>query len=284
MAKILISGSSGFIGKHLFKRLLQEGNDVTPLIHEILYNPEELKDAIHAYKPDYIYHLASYGNMSNQKEHEEIFNANVLGTWNLLNATKDIPYKAFINFGTSSEYGKQDRPMTEDMLPKADSFYACTKVASTYLARAYAKQFCKPIVTIRPFSVYGPGEAEFRFIPQVIKYLNNKRVMNVDTQANHDWIYIDDFINGVMKITDNAQKLFGEVVNIGTGKQYSNQQVINMLEKISGKKLQVNVFDNMRLNDSKIWMDGSNILHTFDWIPSYNLRRGLEKTYEYYTK
>lgn len=283
-SKILITGANGFIGTHLTKRLEKEGHQVYPFPRFMFSaNEQSMRDFFKGVSIDYIYHFASYGNMAQQKDEQEIFQ-NIVRTWNLLQATKNIPYKAFINIGTSSEYGKKDEPMTEDMCPATDTFYGATKVSATYLSRAFAIQHCKPIVTVRPFSVYGPGEADFRFIPQIIKHLQEGKTMNVDTQANHDWIYIDDFIDGVMCVTDNAHKLFGQVVNIGTGMQSSNQEIITRLEAISGKKLEVNIFDNMRENDSKIWVNGSRKLYAYDWYPKTSLTKGLKKTYEYYTK
>lgn len=277
-----VTGSNGFIGSHLVKALEAKGIEVFRIDRKLLQHQERLQAVIMNIRPDYIFHLSAYGNMANQKDEQEIFDANVVGTFNLLEAIKNLSYKAFINVGSSSEYGKKDYPMHEMMLPEADTFYGCSKVASTYLCRAFAKQLTKPIVTVRPFSVYGPEEAEFRFIPQVIKHLKENRVMNVDTGANHDWIYIDDMIDGLLTVSQHARELFGQVIDIGTGVEHSNQEVISVLEDLAGKHLEVNVFDNTRPNDSKVWVDGSGKLLKYGWVPSWKLRDGLEKCFEYY--
>lgn len=279
-SKICISGASGFIGKALSKTLTSQGYEVIAIPRETLYLPDELKKFFTLHKPDYIYHLAAYGNMANQKEESSILIANVIVLMNMLLASSDINYKAFINMGSSSEYGKKTEPMTEDMLPEAEDFYGCSKVAATYIARAFAKQRCKPVVTVRPFSVYGPDEAKFRFIPQVIKNLREGLVMDVDMYAVHDWIYIDDLISGMLVVADHARELFGEVINIGTGKQTKNLEIVNLLESISSKILAINYFSNMRPSASPIWVDGSNKLKDLAWEPKVSLEEGLRRIYE----
>lgn len=282
--KAIITGGHGFIGSHLATYLEGKGIVSHCINHNRLKDAHKLKDILREYNPDYIFHLAAYGNMAHQKEPGQIVGANIIGTFNLLQASLDVPYKAFITVGSSSEYGKKDKPMTEDMLPEVDTFYGASKVAAAYLARAFAKQYTKPIVTVRPFSVYGEKEAPFRFIPQLIQHLTTGQVMNIDEEAKHDWIYIDDLVEGMFVVSQHARELFGQVVNIGTGIQSSNYQIEKILEQISGKTLTVNYFSNMRPSDSPIWVDGSKKLRSFGWKPKISLEEGLRRCYEYYTK
>lgn len=284
MSKCLISGSHGFIGSHLAEYLQKKGLEVVGLPRELLYDMDKLPQFLLEQQPEYIFHTAAYGNMANQKDPIMTVTANVLATWNLLVASKDISYRAFINFGSSSEYGKKDKPMVEEMLPEVDTFYGASKVSTVYLCRSMAKQLTKPIVTVRPFSVYGPGEAPFRFIPQIIEHLETGNVMDFDIDGKHDWIYIDDLISGVFTVSQHARELFGEVVNIGTGVQSTNTQIETILEKISGKSLNINYFSNMRPQDSPVWVDGSKKLRLYGWKPKVSLEEGLKKTYDYYTK
>lgn len=284
MAKALITGATGFIGSHLVEFLKQKGVSTMALKHEKLQERWQLKDILTDYKPDYIFHLAAFGNMHHQKDVRPIFQSNIHATFNLLEASLHIPYSAFINIGSSSEYGKKEEPMIEEMLPETTTLYGASKVASTYLCRAFAKTFTKPIVTVRPFSVYGVGEAQFRFIPTIIKHLQSQKVMDFDQLGVHDWIYIDDLISGIGTIVDNARVLSGEVVNIGTGIQTSNIVIEKMLAKLAGKSLNVNYFNNMRPDDSPVWVDGSRKLRLLGWKPQVSLEEGLKRCYEYYTK
>lgn len=282
MVKALITGAHGFIAKHIISDLKREGIEIIPVPREVLSNPLELARLLSECKPDYIYHTAAYGNMANQQEISQTVVVNLMCTWNLLIASKDIPYKAFINFGSSSEYGKKDSPMIEEMLPSPETFYAASKIGATALCEAFTKQYNKPIVTVRPFSVYGDGEAEFRFIPRIILALHTKSQMDVNIKGVHDWIYIDDLIKGVKTVVKNINKLKGQVVNIGTGIETSNKQIIEYLEDLSGQKLNINYIENNRPQDSPVWIDGSKKLRKLGWKPEYDLEHGLMKTYAYY--
>ncbi|MFH1388443.1 MAG: NAD-dependent epimerase/dehydratase family protein [Patescibacteria group bacterium] len=190
---ILVTGSNGFIGKELVRTLENKGHKVVRFDRNILYKPRILKSQIRKILPAKIFHLAAYGNHSNQKDISKIVYCNYIATYNLLDATKDLNIDSFINTGSSSEYGRKRIPMKEDMHLETDTFYGATKAGSTYLSRAFAKQFNMHIVTVRPFSVYGPGEDQKRFIPTVIKCALNEETLNL-AQGVHDWIYISDFI------------------------------------------------------------------------------------------
>lgn len=276
--KSLISGINGFIGKHLAERLKQLGHSVVPINRELLTDRSGLAVLMHLEKPDYIFHLAAYGNMSNQTDEEMIFTANVTATWNMLMASKNIPYKAFINFGSSSEYGRKYFPMKETDLPEADTFYGVTKIAATYFTRAFAKQFEKPIATIRPFSVYGPREADFRFIPTVIRAIEKNELLRLDPHGVHDWIYIDDVLDAIEIVMEYPQGVY----NVGTGRQIANVNLVSLLLTISGKQVQTAQEDFMRPFDSKIWMANTDKLKSLGWKPNVSLEEGLRRTYEYY--
>ncbi len=279
---IAITGRNGFIGRHLAFALELRGHKVIGIPSWMLHDAFALREEMRKIQPDYIFHLGAYGNHTQHDNEYQIFKTNVVGTHEMLLATKDISYKGFINFGSSSEYGKKNSPMMECDLLETDTIYGATKVAATYLCRAFAKQYTKPIITVRPFSVYGEGEASFRFIPQIIKHLKDGTPMDVDLDGVHDWIYVKDLVNALLVLMDHSTDLFGQVVNIGTGEMTKNARIIRELEVISEKRLEVNVFGYMRKDDSPVWVDGGTKMRSLAWEPKYSLMEGLEKTYEYY--
>lgn len=282
--KAIVTGSKGFIGAHLISFLKYKKIEVFSLPHKILQNFTQLSTELKNIEPDYIFHFAAYGNHSHQNDIEEIFNGNIVSTFNLLNSVKNLPFKAFINVGSSSEYGKKSMPMVETDFLETDTLYGASKVSTTYLSRAFAIQFDKPIVTIRPFSVYGGGEAKARFIPRIIRCLITGKAIDIVPEPKHDWIYIDDFLAGVFAVVENISRLKGEVINIGTGQQYSNIKIVKQLEHISNKKLKMNMLRQMREYDTINWVASNIKLQELDWQQQYDLTEGLKLTYDYYSK
>ncbi len=278
--RVAITGSSGFLAQAILKRIKTKGCKVLSIKQDDYYQPG-FKEKLRKFNPQLILHLGAYGNHSTQTDDMETFEANVVKTFLLLEATKDINYQAFLNFGTSSEYGKKTFAMKETDLLEPTTMYAGTKAAGTMIARAFAMKYDLPIVTVRPFSVYGPGEADFRFIPTIIRSLIKGEPLTLDPGASHDWVYIDDFVDGVEVVIKNIEALAGTAVNIGTGGQISNEKIVSSLGFISGKPLTVTL-SNMRPNDSPNWRADNTTLRMCGWKPKTLLLVGLKRTYQYY--
>lgn len=274
--KCLVTGSSGFIGRALVERLKID-HEIYTIHHEKLHSQSYLKGFVEEVNPDFIFHLAAYGNMGNQQDDDEILKANILGTYNLLKYTKDIKYKAFFNFSSSSVYGKRVKKMQEDDELRPDTMYAATKASVEYLCRAFRKKYHKKIITIRPFSVYGPGEAIDRFIPTLVRNTLHRRASSV-IRGSHDWIYIDDFVNGVMKLVESHDELTHRTYNIGTGVMNTNDRVAALV----GGKYELK--DYMKIQDSQIWVADNNRMLDLNWEPKVSLDLGVELTREYYAK
>lgn len=264
-----ISGSNGFIGTRLNTVISQMGIRVIPIPRYLLTTKVALKQFLFNDKIDFIFHLASYGNHYNQTENEEILKANVFNLFNLLEASKDLSYNAFVNFSTSS------------VLLPIQTMYSATKLSGELLVKVYAKKYDKPIMSIRPASVYGEEEADFRLIPKVIHNLLTNNEMEVVLEPKHDWIYVDDFIKGMLKLANKVEYLKGEAVNVSTGIQTSNEEVIRILEKIHGSKLKLKKTDNLRSYDTTEWQVDNRVLKTLNWKPEISLEEGLKRVYEY---
>ena len=146
----------------------------------------------------------------------------------------------------------------------------------------FADTFNKPIVSLRPYSLYGEGDIESHFISQVCKALIEDRFIGLDPDPVHDWIHIDDFIEGMWIVAQNAQKLKGRALGLGTGIQTTNLDVVSKLERISDRVLKVDVFDSPRPYDTDHWVCGENPLKEYGWKPRISLYNGLIRTYKSY--
>lgn len=277
MTKSLITGASGFIGSSLKEKLIERGDQVIVLPRQLLFKPKKLKKFIADFRPSLIFHLAAFGNKYPQTDENEIFKANVIGTFNLLNASKDLKFEAFINTGSSSEYGTKRKVMKEKDSLDSDTFYGVTKASATMLCRAFAKRYNIPAVTVRPFSVYGLDEADDKFIPTVIRCAQKDQTLYL-APGVHDWIYIEDYIDGVLTVTKNTKKLQGKSVNIGTGIQTTNHQVVEIVEKVLGTKIKIKNTEPMRNYDTGIsWVADNNLLKSLGWKYKYDLTKGVSK-------
>lgn len=260
--KYAITGSGGFIGGHLSNTLLGRGDEILKIEHSKLYDFLDLSSMLDLFNPDIIISNHAYGNMSSQQEWDMIFDANVVGTYNLLRATKDIPYKAFVNVSSSSI-----------RLPHV-TMYAATKQGAEMLCRAFVDEYHKPIVTVRPYSVYGSGEADFRFIPTVFRSCLTGEPMTLAPDAAHDWIYVSDVVKYMLKSAEEADKNKGYAMDIGTGIATSNKEIVSLIEKITGKKANITEEKKLRSFDNQYWHDAGV---KEDVI---SLQEGLQKYYE----
>jgi nucleoside-diphosphate-sugar epimerase len=204
--KSLITGAHGFLGTHLSAALKKRGDNVTLVPREAYTNPILLEQMIAVYQPSYIYHLAASGNMANQTDEQEILIANYFGMFNLLQATENIDYSALINVSSSS------------VLLDYETLYSATKAGAERLCKWHADSKNKPIATIRPFSVYGPGEAPFRFIPTVFRSCMKKEKMDLDPSPVHDWVYVEDVVQAMIDTAATITFHKGKAVNVGTRK------------------------------------------------------------------
>lgn len=268
--KALISGHSGFIGQNLSEHLAKAGFEVTGISRELLGNTLSLEDFIFSEKPDVICHLAAYGNHGTQTEEAEIWEANVNKTQRLLTASRNYPYKAFINISTLSV-----------ILP-VQTAYSKTKLLGEKIAASYASVYDKPIVTVRLPSVYGPGETlDFgRFIPTISTQIAKGDQIKISEGA-HDWTYVDDVSTAIIEVVRNARLLKGKSVDIGTGEARSNQEVADILMEIAGKKVEVDKVEG-KAYDTKDWSADPTLIKSLGWQPYYGINKGLKLTYDYY--
>lgn len=303
---IVITGGGGFIGANLSRRLLELGYGVH-LIWKKSSNPWRLQDiktkikfhtvdindtsrlttVMKKINPVAIFHLATFADYRDQNKISQMIETNVQGTANLLLATAAINYKIFVNTGSSSEYGFKKKSMKESDVLEPISFYAATKSGATLLSQAFAFYYKKPIVTFRPFSVYGPLEEPTRFIPVIAKALAADTSINLTAGSQRrDFIFVDDVVEAYVKSIRKGKKLSGQIINLGTGRQYTNDEVTKILFKVIGKKVPVNKGNfPARLWDSPYWVaDVSKGKKLLGWVPKYTLERGLIKTYNWFTK
>lgn len=282
--KILVTGAPGFVGKNLVARLLQEQHSVLAL-NSRLGNQYGVLTEVQSFNPDIIYHCAANRAISTSINPTKDIQTNIEGTWNLLYALKDCDYQLFVNLGSSSEYGCKFNAMSEEDVLVPNSYHSFAKAAQTNLVQTHGFVENKPVVTLRLFSVYGPHERSTRLIPAVVDACLNRKDLKLSSpDVVRDFVYVDDVIDVCVKI-EELKKHTGQIFNVGTGRQTSIKQVVDIVSKEIGYKPKCLWNEDQRSWDTNRWVaNTSKTEQQIGWKSTIDIETGLKKTIEWTKK
>lgn len=302
--RILITGASGFVGANLARRLLRDGHEVHLLLrpghkrwrlvelmpavtsHEVqLTDRRALDRLIRQVKPQWIFHLATYGAYPHQTNLETMVATNVLGTLHLVESALAAGFEAFVNAGSSSEYGCQNKPPSERDRIEPNSAYAVTKAAATLYCRQAARRTQAHLLTLRLYSAYGPYEEPTRLIPTLIrKGLNNQLPPLVSPDIARDFIYIDDVVDAFVMAAQRQNLEPGAVYNAGTGRQLTIRDVVRIARRvmhITTKARWTSMPD--RAWDTTAWVaDNRQMRKCLGWTPRIDFETGFSRTFAWF--
>jgi len=297
--RALVTGGTGFVGANLVRRLLAEGHevgllvrkghdpwrlaDVSARVHWIEASLEEraaLASAVADFRPRWVFHLAAHGAYSWQSDPVSILRTNVLGTANLLDACLAIGFEAFVNAGSSSEYGFKDHPPREDEVLEPTSTYGVAKAASTLYCVQAARAADAPVTTLRLYSVYGPWEEPRRFIPQLVaRGLEGRLPPLASPETARDYVFVSDVCEAFVRTARRIREP-GSIYNVGTGVQTTLRQAIEVATRVFGITIAPH-WGSMRDRgwDTSTWVaDRTRIKEDLGWDPSVDLEHGLRLT------
>lgn len=305
--KILVTGGNGFIGSKIVDRLVSIGHKPCLLLRKNS-NRERLKNItdkvkifeadlaeklkiINIFKkcnPDIILHLASYGVYSYSDIKEEnvksIIDANIRGTINLLYAVQDTDCKLVVNTGSCFEYGSSDIAFKEDSLLAPVNMYGVTKASATLFSQVFSRSSKFSLVTLRPFTAYGPGEDKRRFMSTIIRQcLKGENPTLTRQKIVRDYIYIEDVVDGYLAAVEFGDKLSGEIINISTGK---GTQLLDITEKIvqmTNSKVIPDI-GSFPLREGEVLSlvgDSQKAEKLLNFKAKYSLDQGIEKTIQW---
>lgn len=301
---VLITGGAGFIGANFVHKFLELGYSVSVIerkganlwrLEKVkskikIYSPaltdyKELEACIQKIKPDIVLHFATYGAYQRlQQDIDTTIDTNLKGTINLMNACQKVGIECFINTGSNSEYGIKENPMKETDVLEANNLYGITKGAMSMYSQMMAQKSSFPVVTIRPFAVYGPFEEMGRLIPDIVKAcLSGTELKLTSPSSVRDFIFIEDLVDGYLSVIRNIKKVKGNIFNLGTGKQYSIKEVVTMVKKITKSNIKP-IYGSIKKaqTEPKTWKaDISKSKKMLTWKPRYTLEEGLKKDIEW---
>lgn len=300
MKRAVITGATGFVGANLARRLLREGHEVHLLvrpnhlrwrIEEILPHVQlhrvdlgdstALTSVLGEIRPDWIFHLAAHGAYSWQNDAAAIVQTNIVGTINLVEASLKTGFEAFVNTGSSSEYGFKDHAPLESEAVEPNSHYAVAKVSATLFCRFSAQKHRVRMPTLRLYSVFGPYEDPNRLIPALIREgLAGQLPPLVNPKIARDYVYCDDVCDAYLLAATVSTQENGAIYNVGTGIQTSLQEVVATARKVMRIEA-IPQWDTLpgRTWDTDIWVaNNSKIRRELGWEPKYSLEAGLRAT------
>jgi nucleoside-diphosphate-sugar epimerase len=295
---VLVTGASGFVGACAVHELLRRGHEVHVLLRPAsnLWRLQAVLDrlrihrgdvteavavrrVLHDVRPRAVLHLATYGAYESQADARAILQTNILGTYNLLEASAEAGVAVFVNTGSSSEYGFKAELMRESDVLEPNSFYAVGKAAQTHLCRFLAQRSAMAVVVFRLFSVYGPWEEPARLMPTLIRRARaGLPLQMVSPRTVRDFVYVEDVLEALLNLSA-AARLHGEVINLGTGIETPLQTVVQTVLDLLGSRSEVHWGAmTARHWDSNRWAaDPAKAKALLNWEPRTTLRDGLAR-------
>ncbi|MDO8524125.1 MAG: NAD-dependent epimerase/dehydratase family protein [bacterium] len=299
--KVLVTGGAGFIGSHLVDKLVELGHSVLVLDNLSNGKKENVNPKAELHQVDicdfntmnlyfkgidYVFHLAALPRITlSIQDPIGTSKTNIMGTINVFEASKQNNIKRVVSTSSSSVYGNQDKlPLKEDMIPNPISPYGLQKWVGEKWAKVYTDTYNLPVVSIRPFNVYGPridANSDYslaigRFLKQ--KSIGNPLPINGDGEQTRGYCFVGDLVNAFILAMQSEKVRGGEVINAGSDKAYS----INFLaDLIGGEK----VYGSERPGDIRhTQADVSLAKELLDWEPKMDFVEGVEITKKWFEK
>jgi nucleoside-diphosphate-sugar epimerase len=252
--RALVTGAGGFVGAALVRHLLAAGDDVTAFVRpgsplwrlqgigrQARVSEVDMRDAdcvaaqVKRAAPNVVFHLAAHGAYSWQTDVLAILETNAVATAALLEAAVAAGAGAFVQAGSSSEYGLKDHAPREDELPEPNSAYAVGKLAATFYGQWVAAREQARVVTLRLYSVYGPWEEPGRLVPTLIEHgLRGALPQLVSPDTARDFVYVDDVCRAFVRAAEAPSVPLGAVYNVGTGRQTTLSEIVAVARDVLG--------------------------------------------------
>lgn len=308
---ILVTGGAGFVGSHLTKKLISQGEKVViidnfdpyydvrikeanaqalealdvPVVRGDIRNDELVEHMFSVHGITKVAHLAGMAGVRYSMDKARLYtDVNVGGTVTLLEAAKRHDCEVFVQASTSSVYGNKGHiPFSEaEAADHPLAPYPASKRAVELFAYSYHQLYQMNITILRFFNVYGPnGRPDMMPMKTIKAILNDEEITAYDGgELQRDWTYIDDTVNGV--IAALQRPLGYEVINLGYGSPIALTDFIAIYERLIGKKAKVVSVPAPRSEPRITYCDNSKAVELLGFAPQVDIEEGLRRTWEWY--
>ena len=307
--KILITGGAGFIGSHIQDACIESGHIVAILdnfrsgkkenIHpkstlfEVdIKDSQEVLKAFEKFRPEAVFHLAAQNEVPYSMEHPlEDLQANIVGTFNLLEAAKITGVKKIIYSNTGGAYygevPETDLPITEDHPVKfPTSFYGVSKATAEQYLKLYAQVFGISYVSLRYSNVYGPRQAGNKEAG-IVAIFTTKMLdgviptINGDGTHTRDYVFVSDVVSANMLALNYPHN---DYFNISTSTEISNNKVYETLSQLLQITTPVNHGPERPGDVKRNSLSNTKATQLLNWSPKYDFSTGVAETVKFYKK
>jgi NAD dependent epimerase/dehydratase len=310
MRTVLVTGAGGFIGSHLCERLVREGWDVRAFVrytsHDqagaLTHLDADIRQELQIVAGDLrdgsavrgamtgaqvVLHLGAVIAIPYSYVHPvEVVETNVLGTLNVLEAARDTGAERLVHTSTSEVYGTAlTNAITEAHPLQGQSPYSASKIGADKLVESYVRSFDLPAVTLRPFNTYGPRQSPRAVIPTILSQALRGDVLHLGSLApTRDFTYVTDTARA-FELAASVAGVEGEVIHLGTGREVSIGEVVEITEQVLGRSFTVEQEDARRRPEKsevmRLLSDPSHAAALLGWEPEVTLEDGIARTAEW---
>ena len=248
--KILVTGSGGFVGKHLVDELRKRGHEVwgCDRHHDVgeryvrcdTAYYRQVEHVLDEKSFEYVYHLAAeFGRWSGEEYYENLWMSNVVGTKNVLRVQESLGFR-LVFFSSSEVYGDWGGTMSESVMDEHEikqlNDYALTKWVGELQVVNSAAAFGTESVRVRPFNLYGPGERPSPYRSALSRFIYHAlfdEPYTVFGSHRRRWLYIDDAVEALANITEDFEP--GEAYNIGSTEDVTTRELSDLVLQVCGR-------------------------------------------------
>ena len=276
--KVMVTGSSGFIGQHLLDLLLFDYDVIAPSSSDLDVQDIKAFEKYENEKIEHVIHMAGKTFVPQSWESpQQFFNVNTMGTLNVLEFCRKK--KISMTYISAYVYGQPKmNPIPESMQVNPNNPYAKSKQMAEEFCKFYCENFESDVSVLRLFNVYGTKQNERFLIPHIVNQVMSEKqeIQVLDLLPKRDYVYITDVCEAI-KMSVEKTKSF-HLFNIGTGESHSVQEIIDFCQEIAvtnKKVISKNEVRHNELNDVRADID--LIRKEWNWSPKVSIRDGLKK-------